>query len=1063
MERPRRMAACRAGAVAALVVLLCAACSDDMARPSVSTVPPAPATNAIPDTLPATTETAPAENDVPSVEQLADVEAATWEPATRSDELEVQLATESPTVQEAVDAFSVTYLPMPGATPSDLPAGDGVGTHTALRLVESMRDRLAPEQVAVLDELDAGVEAWAMLPTPDSTTSTTPTSTTVSSTAESSSTTAAPAGVRAGRRPALDAVLDRYLTLLGDAYEDWHKFKPALPQTNVELVLSSVTTGSADMDALYPLKSNDPTQTAPICRIRVFPLLWKTDRDDNLILTAFAHELFHCAQDVWNPGEGFPAWLTEGSASFAAFDLYSSKGVVPPDRYSQPAWWFKMAYAPLSARSYDAWALFESFRQFGGDAYAAVKSAYYADPAVIDAELDPTAAWLEVAGLDDLVFRTTWSANDLRSSSFPEQEWMMAWPTLSQAGPRDNSTSLGVRGVGTYVVRGSKSFSQQQIVVTMGPKVGFVLARATDGPLLSHSANGTVAIAEGDQRVFCFDEGGCQCPEGFSSHAEQMDGRDMVFSFAAQQQRGVSDVMAVEWDAEEFCHEEKKTAEHNGDPHLRSFDGQAFDVMAPGEFVLAGDDRGEFEVQVRNEVMQRHGTGTSVVALGDGAHRVTFAGDLDEPGEQTLAIDGEEVDAQAATAGDMRIEQGAFGIWTATWPDGSSVALRWNHGWFVTVALDAAREPHITGMLGTPDDDWRDDLVLADGSHVDPADREALDGEYAPRWYVDESTSLFDYAPGESPATFRVPPPSPPTVDDDTVAACADGLPADALQSELDACAFDVAVTGDGSFVGVYTLVVADRVAANPVAQSVAVAAGRAPEQPSGAPATGSALTLSGTLASGAFGRDGVVEELTGTIDVAEGSIILGQAELCAPDRDVTMRVTLRGSGQSNEVHLCDPFGFNRASAEGDEVVAGEAAVWASAAGTYDVRVTTDSQEALVTNVAVSTDANPTVIDVDTALGEGYTGRLEGRGDTVVLLLQTGDGSMTWNATGTEAACAAAQYGAGQLGSGDLLAIGVCGHAAVVPLGPTGDLVVPLIVYAHADAPVDVAIVPQPT
>ena len=42
-----------------------------------------------------------------------------------------------------------------------------------------------------------------------------------------------------------------------------------------------------------------------------------------------------------------------------------------------------------------------------------------------------------------------------------------------------------------------------------------------------------------------------------------------------------------------------------------------------------------------------------------------------------------------------------------------------------------------------------------------------------------------------------------------------------------------------------------------------------------------------------------------------EGSIILGQAQLCGAGRDVIMRATLRGSNFYNDVHLCDPNGFN--------------------------------------------------------------------------------------------------------------------------------------------------------
>jgi hypothetical protein len=322
---------------------------------------------------------------------------------------------------------------------------------------------------------------------------------------------------------------------------------------------------------------------------------------------------------------------------------------------------------------------------------------------------------------------------------------------------------------------------------------------------------------------------------------------------------------------------------------------------------------------------------------------------------------------------------------------------------------------------------------------------------------VEQATSLFDYRPGETTLTFRVVPPEPPKIDEQVVSTCASGMPGTATKAEVAACAYDVAATGDESFVGAYSQVVTDRVASDPVSAEINLQVAPATGGPA---ASGSTLTLTGTLASTAVGA-GVVEELTGTIEVAEGSVILGQTQLCAPDRDVSMRVTLRGSNEFNDVHMCDPIGFNVPFRDTDEVVPGEAAVWASAGGTYDVRITTGSDEPLVTTVLVSTDPNPTVVDAKTLLSKGYSGRLSGLADTVVLLLNTGDGSATWNATGMDKACGDAQYGADAMGDGGLWALGVCGHTAVVAMGPTGDLTVPFIIYTHTDAPVAVTFLPE--
>ena len=80
----------------------------------------------------------------------------------------------------------------------------------------------------------------------------------------------------------------------------------------------------------------------------------------------------------------------------------------------------------------------------------------------------------------------------------------------------------------------------------------------------------------------------------------------------------------------------------------------------------------------------------------------------------------------------------------------------------------------------------------------------------------------------------------------------------------------------------------------------------------------------------------------------------------------------------------------------------------------------------------------------------------------VVLLLNTGDKFVTWNATGMDKVCGDAEFGTDPLGGGALMALGVCAHTSVMNGSPQGDLVVPFVIYAHTDAPVDITFLPQP-
>jgi len=210
---------------------------------------------------------------------------------------------------------------------------------------------------------------------------------------------------------------------------------------------------------------------------------------------------------------------------------------------------------------------------------------------------------------------------------------------------------------------------------------------------------------------------------------------------------------------------------------------------------------------------------------------------------------------------------------------------------------------------------------------------------------------------------------------------------------------------GDKGYITTYASAVGERVANDPLTKLTSPTI----ISTSSTPANGSSVTLSGLLASDAFGDSAVKEKLTTTIDVKEGSVILGQVEVCDPTVDIRMVAELRGGNQQrNEVHLCDSYGFNVKHRDSDEVVPGEAVLWASAGGTYDITILSSAQAPQFTKVVISTDPTPTVVSAADAVSKGYTGRVAGPADMVVLLLQT-DTTVSWTLAGLDAACGDAQ------------------------------------------------------
>ncbi len=980
---------------------------------------------------------------------LDDVTMDEWVPKTRTDELALALASGEPaTVQQAVDVFDLVYSDMPGATPSELPAGEGFGTTYALNLIESVRKELAPQQVDALDALDAAVVESAQIggvqPVEGKPTA---------------SGFIRPGG-RGAKAPALLAgVMEQYLPIATTVWNDWQAYKPSFPKPVLVLEVMSSASSPGDMDS-FPLPA-DPKK----CRVRIFPKMYVPNPSTDNIKTAFAHEVFHCIQFMWGNIDGKPDWMIEGSASFAAFDLY--RGVRPPPKDYANLQWFASASEPLAVRTYSAWPLFESFKQYGANPYGAVQQ-------MMQAGSSDTSATLQAGGMNGQWWRSDWTSRTTRSTNFGEPEWSLAWPSPTGAeGPKNNVSPRGARGIGTYTVTGTGEFAQSQPEVTITPDVGILAVVPVHGPMSTHATSATVVIGQARAVRFCFSPDGCVCPDGQTSDTVAMDGRQMIFSFPADETTPSALVKAAKWNPKQQCRKEQpRRATHNGDPHLTTFDGVAYDVMALGEFVMSRDSDGGFEVQARHEPIGI-GAGTSAVAVSNGAHRVTFTAPKIEHGATlTVRVDGVALPADAGPdAGPDGISMEATGPdntgWSLTWDDGTVVDIRWNLGWFVTVTASSERAGRLVGLLGAADDDPRNDLLLPDASPIDPdLDHQSTLDEFARSWLVDDAGSLFDYDQGQSPATFAAAEllSDPPTPTDESVRLCHDSLGERATEHELASCAYDVTATGDDSFVDAYTTAVTDRVADE--GDPLTGVGSADPSSDNGTdPATAEAgtpsLVLTGSLYDGigSVSNPDAVGELAGSIDARSGTVIVSTIALCTPNVNVTFSVTRRDTGAAAQTLLCDPLGLKGAlGREGDEAVPGEGYVYLSADGVYDISITSDSASDLYTEVQVFADDKPTVINSGEALTAGWTGSLTATADSVILPITTGDKNATYTVSATDDICIVDLYGADPPGKGNPAPIEFCGHRETLAFTPTFDLVVPVVVFNRTGTAVEVRI-----
>lgn len=271
--------------------------------------------------------------------------------------------------------------------------------------------------------------------------------------------------------------------------------------------------------------------------------------------------------------------------------------------------------------------------------------------------------------------------------------------------------------------------------------------------------------------------------------------------------------------------------------------------------------------------------------------------------------------------------------------------------------------------------------------------------------------------------------------------------------------------TGDDSFVDAYAREVDSRLEADPnpflEAEPPAAPTGNGTEPETGT-AGEVALTLSGSLYDGFSPKSDsdAVGRLTGSLEIAEGAVVLVRSAVCLPDVTLVAEFMSRDDGSSAQIYVCDPFGFNRLGTEGvDEMVEGENSVWIPTGAVYDISITTSSVEPFTASVELFTDADPTIVDLADVSADGVQVTLSGIGDTLVLPL-VGDETLTLASSGLAEACNRYLYGAGLLGEGAPWDMGYCGHSSELGTTPTFGDVVPFVVFLRTDDPVQVTLGP---
>jgi RHS repeat-associated protein len=192
------------------------------------------------------------------------------------------------------------------------------------------------------------------------------------------------------------------------------------------------------------------------------------------------------------------------------------------------------------------------------------------------------------------------------------------------------------------------------------------------------------------------------------------------------------------------------------DPHLKTLDGLGYDFQTVGEFTLIKSTTDDFEIQTRQ---QPWGSSTSAsantaISIKSGGQRIALYANQTNP----LLINGTAVTLPEgglyAVGQNLITREGSkYSIITAN----NDLILVSNRGTFLNINLGLAdnRQSKVIGLLGNFNNNRNDDFALRNGTVIGGTiTDQRLYGDYAASWRITQATSLFDYASGQTTATF---------------------------------------------------------------------------------------------------------------------------------------------------------------------------------------------------------------------------------------------------------------------------------------------------------------------
>ena len=479
-----------------------------------------------------------------------------------------------------------------------------------------------------------------------------------------------------------------------------------------------------------------------------------------------------------------PAWIVEGEPTWAMV------AVVPAaDAVIMGNKWSPYVNDPTTVyvnRSYDAIGVYGHLGDFAGDQAVWPKLLPILKIAIGGNSTDAFSALLQG---NQIQYFTSWgSSYFLVSGNTP---WTMIGPgSPPTTGPAptaitvDSQTNEALSPAGPY---------QGELFQLSGSADILIVSLLTGyGRLHDSDFALNTALDVSGPLMLCLKTGGCTCPDGSPGASLSTQRATLPLSIGINGGETTAQVGVVGRSLDQYCKKPQENTQPQpapggaggggggggggdnnnqptppppdggtswGDTHLVTLDGLAYNFQVVGEYTLVRSTKDDFLVQVRQVPVlgPKVASVNQAVATRIGGQRVTFTM---LNGAAVMRVDGKVISGELAKlkAGSLTGGTTAYGgTHQLTWPDGSVVRVEQlgRYALNVKVTPAASRRGSLEGLLGNFDGSPDNDLIGKSNVKLGRSfTRDDINGSLAEAWRVSQATSLFDYEPGQSTATF---------------------------------------------------------------------------------------------------------------------------------------------------------------------------------------------------------------------------------------------------------------------------------------------------------------------